>query len=100
MDKAEKLKRIEVRLPENHFIFTYPPRTRTQVVNKLLDIGVKLDYIIMMLESQHVVSTEVRNNQTPRSPHAENPQTTKPTNKLKFNPKNLLKDFDSQFSKD
>ncbi|HBK69345.1 MAG TPA: hypothetical protein DDZ91_11940 [Firmicutes bacterium] len=40
-----KTKRLELRLPENHEIFTYPSGTRSAVAAAFLDIGIKLSHI-------------------------------------------------------
>jgi len=40
-----KFKRLELRLPEDHEIFSYPSGTRSTMATVFLDIGIKLSRI-------------------------------------------------------
>lgn len=44
MAKA-KLKRLELRLPEDHEIFSYPSGSRSTIAATFLDIGIKLSHM-------------------------------------------------------
>lgn len=44
------LKRLDLWLPENHPIFSYPPRTRAKTARDWLDIGARLSGLEKKLE--------------------------------------------------
>lgn len=44
------LRRLDLRLPENHPIFAYPPGERTRVAREWLDIGARLSRLEKKLE--------------------------------------------------
>lgn len=50
MAKA-KLKRLELRLPEDHEIFSYPSGSRSTVAIAFLDIGMKLSHMENKLDN-------------------------------------------------
>jgi len=100
MKNMVKQKRMELLLPEDHFIFSYPPGSRSQVLKKLLDvgagidkgsrdIGVKLDYIIRLLENNPLPASK-----TIKTEEAEPEINNQVINDdLQFDPLELLNSF-------
>ncbi|NYE57165.1 hypothetical protein [Carboxydothermus ferrireducens] len=42
---TKKLKKISIRLSDNHKIFTYPPRTRSAILREWIEAGIELSEI-------------------------------------------------------
>ena len=84
-----KFKRLELRLPEDHEIFSYPSGTRSTMAATFLDIGMKLSHIENKLDNlEHCIKEiPLNNGQT---------QTTRPNteDKTRIIAKNLIEGFE------
>lgn len=62
VDYKMKFKRLELRLPEDHEIFSYPSGTRSTMATVFLDIGMKLSHIENKLDNLEHYINDIRFN--------------------------------------
>lgn len=55
---AEYSKKLDLRLPTNHPIFSYPPGVRAQIAREWLEIGAKLERIEKLLEQGTLIPAQ------------------------------------------
>ncbi|MBO8129272.1 MAG: hypothetical protein H0Z39_08765 [Peptococcaceae bacterium] len=80
---SQTLKRLELRLPEDHPIFDYPAGTRSQIAKMWLDIGARLASL-----EERIAALEVKGVRTEGQDHKGSTQ---------INTKNLIDAIEGAF---